>query len=115
MSAVATYLADLAAHIALGYQHQAADLQRQIAEIDERKAQLLMEREIARRARERFPNYRVQIGFDYQCPYCWLSRGAHGSLQTLGSGNGAGRTDTFRCRSCEQIFATPFNDSEQTH
>ena len=104
MSAVAMYLADLAANIAFGYQHQAVDLQRQIAEIDHRKAQLLMEREIARRARERFPDYRVQIGVDYQCPYCWVGRGAEGSLQATESADGS---DTFRCGSCDQIFATP--------
>lgn len=104
MSGVAMYLADLAGHIALGYQHQATDLQRQIAEIDERKAQLLREREIARRARERFPHYRVQIGVDYQCPYCWVSRGAQGFLQAIESADGS---DTFRCGSCDQIFATP--------
>jgi hypothetical protein len=106
MPSIEAQIAEIARRMALHQQHEASGLQNQINEIEDRKAKLLAERDLARGARERLANFEVKIGTDYQCPDCWISRGIRSALYAIGSNER--RLDAFRCRTCNQVWEFSF-------
>ena len=82
-----------------------SELDRQIAQLDERKKNIETERMKARHALKAAAAYPVNIGAAYLCPICWMSNNRMSSLQPIPSQN---RNDVFRCNLCHyEDQATP--------
>jgi hypothetical protein len=80
-----------------GASHRASELERQIAELQFRRLQLDEQYSAADEARKRLANYEMKVGADYQCPCCWIDRGARAPLQEMPSGTDI---ELFRCTMC---------------
>ena len=74
-----------------------SDLDRQIAELNERMNKVEAERVQAGNALKAAADYPVNIGVDYLCPICWVSGNRMSPLQSIPS---QGRNDIFRCDLC---------------
>lgn len=88
---------DLARH----FQGRTATLERELAEIQTKKAALEAELQTAKRAHERLGTYRSQIGSNYQCPRCWIESEAQSALIAQPSGS---ERDAFLCRKCRSTY-----------
>lgn len=74
-----------------------SDLDRQIAELNERKKNIEARRVQASNAPKAAADYPVNIGADYLCPVCWVSNNIMSPLQPIPSQD---RNDIFRCNLC---------------
>jgi hypothetical protein len=75
-----------------------ARIEEEIAEIEERKAQLLSEREAVRNAAERALNFLPMRGIDYQCPRCWINHKTRAMMEPILSQKP--KEDVLRCIQC---------------
>jgi phage-related minor tail protein len=62
-----------------------SDLDRQIAELNERKKKVEAERVQAGNALKAAADYPVNMGADYLCPICWVSNNIMSTLQPIPS------------------------------
>ena len=74
-----------------------SDLDRQIAEFNERKKKVEAQRVQAGNARKAAADYPVNMGADYLCPVCWVSSNITSPLEPVPSQD---RNDIFRCNLC---------------
>ncbi len=74
-----------------------SDLDRQIAELNERKKKVEAQRMQASHALKAVVNYPINLSGDYLCPICWVSNNRISPLQPIISYD---RTDIFRCNLC---------------
>ena len=93
---IAGELKQMAANFARNAQAHLSKIEREITEIDERKTQLMALRNTARGAAERSLNFQPTIGFDHQCPRCWVDHETRSALNPIPSS----REDLFRCGQC---------------
>jgi hypothetical protein len=72
-------------------------LQRELADIENLKAEIEAELNLLRGVAERLNTYQAKIGIDYLCPRCWIEDADQSRLQLIPS---TGREDSFRCEAC---------------
>jgi len=72
-------------------------LQRELADVENLKAEIEAERNLLRGVAERLNTYQAKIGIDYLCPRCWIEDADQSRLQPIPS---TGHEDSFRCESC---------------
>ena len=99
--ALKDYLIVLASDCALSAKERAAQLDRELTELEIRKGVLETQFKSAVAAANRISNYRPRLGLDYQCPNCWVEKGMMSPMQVMPSGAVA---DRFRCRLCGNEF-----------
>ena len=98
-------LKECAHHFAQEAQSRLAQIEREIAEIDERKAQLTAQRDLIRSASERAFDFEPMLGSDFQCPRCWIESETRSFLRPVRSEKP--REDIFRCNRCEFEYSFP--------
>jgi hypothetical protein len=91
-------LKQMAADFARSARAHLSQIEREMTEIDERKTQLMALRNAARGAAERSLNFQPTIGFDHQCPRCWVDYETRSALNPIPSQKS--REDLFRCGQC---------------
>ena len=104
MTSIFEHLQKVAQEVARNAEARIANLDDQIAKIEEQKTQIVAERAKAREAIIRAANFPGKIGNDNVCPVCWAGEGKMSPLRPVPSGN---RNDLFRCSIChyEDAFA----------
>jgi hypothetical protein len=80
-----------------------ADLDRQLADIEDKKLKINAERTAARGALQRAADFPAMRGDDYLCPLCWTDDNVISTLRPVPSDT---RQDMFRCNKC--YFETVF-------
>jgi hypothetical protein len=98
------HIRQLAAEIANNAQQRVSELERQLEEVEKRKAQIEAERDTARFSMQRLATFPVKLSGDYLCPRCWIESGARSPLFLVPS---EGRNDLMRCRLCHSEIAFP--------
>ncbi len=88
----------VAQDLARNAQSHLSEIEREIAEIEERKTALMAQREFSRGAEERLFRFQPQIGGDFQCPRCWVDHEKRSVLTPIGGGTQ--REDFWRCHTC---------------
>lgn len=78
-------------------QRTVLDLEKKKADMEMKLHQIEAQLDMARLSHKRFPDYRPEIGTDYQCPRCWINNERRSTLVPIPSDND---TDTLRCRNC---------------
>jgi len=73
------------------------DRERELADIEKRKAEIQAECDAIRSAPKRLANFPVKKGIDYLCPRCWVEEGKTIPLSPIPSPT---RDDNFRCLLC---------------
>ena len=81
-----------------------ADIDRQMAEIEQKKQEIEADRLAARNALKRAANYPVKSGVDFLCPLCWVNGGKTSLLRGVRSQY---KRDIFRCSLCH--YEVTFN------
>jgi hypothetical protein len=81
-----------------------AELDLQIAEIEDEKTKIQTERMKARDALQRAANFPVKSGADYLCPLCWVDEG---KMSPLKRDPRETRSDIFRCGLCNYEAVIP--------
>jgi hypothetical protein len=73
-------------------------LDKELADVESKRAVLLAERDAASRARERSLNFRPMLGGNYQCPSCWIMKEEKSAMRPLKA-----RTNDrfFQCSACK--------------
>lgn len=94
----------LAIEIAKDVQKSMPDAQAELRAMQTRMAEIQSELATAKTASQRALDFQFKVGTDYQCPRCWVSRGAHSTITPI-PGNGA--DDVFICRTCLLEIAIP--------
>ena len=95
---IADELKQEADHIARLLHGCVPEIEQKIAEIDERKAELVAERDAMNRAPERALNFQPASGPDYICPRCWVQDETRATLRpALAPEQGRAR---LRCDAC---------------
>ncbi len=102
---IAGELKQIASELAQGAQARMADLQRQLTDVETRKAQIEADLKAARLSPERVFNFQPQIGGDFQCPRCWIQNETKAVLAPIGGGTKT--EDFFRCRTCGFEISLP--------
>src|SRR5271157_1071839 len=97
---------DMAAEMAAHSQQRASNLQRELAETEDRKAQLEAQLHAANLAHKRLAEFQVKIGTDYQCPRCWIDHETRAALTPIGGGTD--KEDFFRCHTCNLTVSVMF-------
>jgi len=72
-------------------------LQRELADVENLKAEIEAERNLLRGVAERLNTYQAKVGIDYFCPRCWIEDADESRMRPIAS---TGREDSFRCESC---------------
>jgi len=72
-------------------------LQRELANVENLKAEIEAELNLLRGVSERLSAYQAKIGVEYVCPRCWIEDADQSRLRPVPS---KGREDSFRCESC---------------
>src|SRR5580704_17943827 len=78
-------------------QYRLPEIERELQEIEARKAALLAERVIIREAFQRASDFVGRLGSDYLCPRCWVDHCRRSTLRAIPSNSDA---DVFRCGAC---------------
>src|SRR5262249_3627037 len=92
--------------IARQLEAQAVQIERELADVETRKTELLTQRDTARRAQNRLSNFQIAFGSDYQCPRCWIQHEARSTLMPTPSTYP--RVDIFHCGTCGFDLGVPF-------
>jgi hypothetical protein len=87
----------IARDIAGRLQDRNSALQRELAHVENLKAEIKAELNLLRGVPERLNAYQAQIGIDLFCPRCWIEDADQSRLRPIPS---TGREDSFRCESC---------------
>ena len=95
---IAGELKKIATELSRHAQARIAQIEREITEANERQTHLTAQRNAARSAAERSLNFQPTIGFDYQCPRCWIDHETRSPLSPVPSQKS--REDLFRCGEC---------------
>ena len=100
---------DLAIEIASHSQAEAVRLQRELAEIEGKKAQIEAALLAARSAHNHLANFSIVVGRSYQCPRCAIRDGRQVDLRPINHPIGADntRTDLFQCPECGFGLSVP--------
>jgi hypothetical protein len=81
-------------------------LQKELADLEARKAQAEAQLDSARDALKRSHEFPLLLRRDPICPYCWIDSGRKVSLTAVGqTSEDDPHLTTFRCSSCEQTLA----------
>jgi hypothetical protein len=92
-------LRDIVADIATATQRRLFELERQVAELETKKAHVGAHCEGARDALKRLAAFPVMNGSDFICPHCWVRRLAMSPLERVPSDKNHER---FRCSLCHE-------------
>jgi DNA-directed RNA polymerase subunit RPC12/RpoP len=83
----------------------ANDIQRRIAGLEKKKAELENELSInqaaldaAKFCHDHFADFQVKFGPNYQCPRCWINNESRSALRPIPSDTD---TDILRCSNCQ--------------
>jgi hypothetical protein len=96
---------EIAQEISFRQQSRAARIKRQLAQLEAQKAKLEVEWHAANLAHERLGRFVPIRGGNLQCARCWIEHETISDLRSIGGGSG--RTDIFRCNTCDETFALP--------
>jgi hypothetical protein len=99
--AFADLLILIAADHAREEQDRASDLERQLEELETRKALLELQLKSAKQAGKRLAIYNPKTGIEYQCPSCWMARSMISFLRSIPSDSDMERR---QCRLCAREF-----------
>lgn len=99
--ALADLLILIAADHAQEEQERASDVERQLADLETRKALLELQLKSAKQAGKRLAIYNPKTGADYQCPSCWMARSMISFLRPAPGNTGSER---LQCRLCTRVF-----------
>ena len=103
---IAGELQRIAAELARTLKGRISELQRDLAEVEEKKRAIQEQLEAARLSTDRTLDFQPQIGADFQCPRCWIEHEKRCTLTRMGGGT---RTeDFFHCRACGLQISIPF-------
>lgn len=80
-------------------------LQRELTNIEARKAEIQAVRDKIGGASERAVNFRAKLGTNFQCPCCWIENEVGSTIAPI---EGDETTDRFLCATCGQQFAVTF-------
>ena len=94
---------DVAEQIVQRSKNRTPKLQRELSEIEARKAEVEALLNSANLARQRLAIFQVKIGADYQCPICWIEREVRAPIRSIGAGTD--NEDLFRCSVCGTDFS----------
>ena len=89
-------LTEEAAEAVRGLQSQSRRWEAELLRLEKRKAEIEAKLEAARRAQQRFFDYRPRIGRGFQCPRCWIRNGVRATLAPVPD-----EQDIMRCHTCE--------------
>ena len=77
-------------------------LERDMEELEKKKAEISAEIESARRSEELASQYLVYVnGGSQRCPLCWVNKGSTVIIDAI---DGNGNVDRFRCSECRSEF-----------
>jgi len=79
------------------------NLEQEITELENKISQKKAAMNLARNSLKRLPNFQVEFGGNYQCPYCWIESGRQSSLRAIGGGTK--KENFFRCTSCDTLIS----------
>jgi hypothetical protein len=98
-------LARIAQALATSLEGRQARLEQEIIDLQKETAKKQAALDAARIAPKRLTDFRVTLGRDFQCPYCWVEHGVRSSLRAVGHPSGGNADiDYFRCNACERGF-----------
>jgi DNA-directed RNA polymerase subunit RPC12/RpoP len=86
-----------AQEIAFAERQQMEALKRELAKVEEKRAQLQSKLDSATQANARLDNYAPLKDGEYLCPRCWIRRSRESVLAPQSSGSDEER---YRCREC---------------
>ena len=96
-------LQETANRLARQLNHKIPRLERDMEELEKKKAAIVAELESAARGKDLAAQYRVYVNNgDRRCPLCWVTRGTTAILRTI---DGDGVVDRFKCEGCGTPFA----------
>jgi hypothetical protein len=95
--AITDHLKNYAGEFAERAHQRKIELDRKHSDLQVELAKVEAERQSASDALKRLANYPVKLGADYQCPRCWVQRGAMSPLKPIPSDT---NDDLFRCQLC---------------
>lgn len=99
MNGLHAWLFRIANDAAKTEQQRAQRLVKEIADLEERKAEAEKELGLARTALSRFDRFEPVINGERQCPICLISDGIPADLKPIESDDGA---DLYRCTVCHR-------------
>jgi len=95
-------LIQAAGEIADGLKNRKASLERDLAALDARAAELERQLSVVGNVDNRFASYEPKVGNELQCPKCWMKHGQRGTITPT---PGTNKEDHFRCNRCDTEFA----------
>ena len=79
------------------FERKALGAEKEIADLEKKKAALKTAMDTAKLASQRLLNFHVVDGVNYQCPRCWIGNEIRSALRPL---DGDDRRDFMGCRAC---------------
>lgn len=97
MGAIETALSDALDDLERQLQGQKAAVERELAEVEAKRVELLSKRDSISRAQQRRLDFSPVFGRDYQCPSCWITKEDRSTMRPVASRSD---DDFFECGVC---------------
>ena len=98
---ITVQLVQLAGAIAQDEKARFEALRTEISQLENRLAELRADYDLAENSVGRLDQFAPEVGGNYQCPMCWVSKGLHGDLTPIASDT---KEDLFRCVNCNRTI-----------
>jgi hypothetical protein len=92
----------IAHQMAAREQAKISQLEKRLATIEDEKALIEVQLQLARTSRQRAHDFQPVLGADYQCPTCFIKGKGLGALGTI---VGKSFEVRFRCSRCDEEFS----------